>query len=243
MEKHRIGAFSLIELSIVLIIVGLLIGAVTAGQALVNNARLKKVESDALTLISAMKNFQDKYQYLPGDVPNATDIWSASGDCSTNIAPGNATCNGNGDGQIGGISKAHIGPTWTTYFSNDEGFHGLKQLSNAKMISNLSNTVTGAVSEVTEAVPDSGLKGGVFAPIYIGSVKDSGAGTAELFFDGDYGNVLMYGTDVSPNAFPIISAKQMLLFDKKFDDGQASFGSIRPLKSGGGHGNNEYNQK
>ena len=59
--------FTLVELSIVLVIVGLLIGGVLKGKSMIENAKIKRVKSDVLGLIANMYSFQDKYGSLPGD--------------------------------------------------------------------------------------------------------------------------------------------------------------------------------
>lgn len=101
-----IQAFSLVELSIVLVILGLLIGGVLAGQSLIRAAELRSVSTDINKYMTAVNAFRDKYFAIPGDMQNATSIW---GDQATGInacpdtaipngSPG--TCNGNGNGTL-----------------------------------------------------------------------------------------------------------------------------------------------
>jgi len=59
--------FTLVEIAIVLVIVGLLIGGVLKGQEMITNAKLKRVESDNAGLAAAMFSYQDRYLQLPGD--------------------------------------------------------------------------------------------------------------------------------------------------------------------------------
>jgi len=88
--------FTLVELSIVLVIIGLLIGGVLKGKAMIDNAKQKRVKSDIDGIVSAVYNYQDKYGYLPGDDP--TDI--------ENTSLGVTGCNGgNGDGLFGNIPE------------------------------------------------------------------------------------------------------------------------------------------
>lgn len=60
-------AFTLVELSIVLVIIGLLIGGVLKGQSMIENARIKKIASDMDALVAASYGYQDKFNALPGD--------------------------------------------------------------------------------------------------------------------------------------------------------------------------------
>lgn len=96
--------FSLVELSIVLVILGLLTGGILAGQSLIRAAELRRLQNDFSRYTGAVHTFRDKYFALPGDMANASAFWGllASGAaCNTTPATGPATCNGNGNGQVG----------------------------------------------------------------------------------------------------------------------------------------------
>ena len=59
--------FSLVELSIVLVILGLLTGGILAGQSLIRAAELRSISTDYSRYIAAVQAFRDKYFALPGD--------------------------------------------------------------------------------------------------------------------------------------------------------------------------------
>ena len=86
--------FTLVEIAIVLVIVGLLIGGVLKGQEMITNAKLKRIESDNAGIAAAMFSYQDRYLQLPGDDNGAADRFSvyASAD----------PVNGDGSGTIEG---------------------------------------------------------------------------------------------------------------------------------------------
>lgn len=86
-RRHAQSAFSLVELSIVLVILGLLVGGILSGQALIKGAALRSVISDHDKAVIAIRTFKDKYQCLPGDCPNIASYF-----------PGEV--NGNGDYQL-----------------------------------------------------------------------------------------------------------------------------------------------
>lgn len=99
--------FTLIELSIVLMIIGLLVGAGLVGYDMVKAAELRSVLRQVEETKAAVKTFRLKYNCLPGDCKNATFFFGvAAGNgndttCYQTIQTTKATCNGNGDKSIG----------------------------------------------------------------------------------------------------------------------------------------------
>ncbi len=88
--KHRQSGFTLVEIAIVLVIIGLLLGGVLKGQEMIANAKYKSLRSEIQSYAAAFYSFQDRYRALPGDFNQA----------STKLDP--AAPNGNGAGTIGG---------------------------------------------------------------------------------------------------------------------------------------------
>lgn len=70
--KH---AFTLLELSIVLVIIGLIVGGVVAGQELIRNAELNAVLSEKSQMETSINTFKFKYDTIPGEMRNAGDYW------------------------------------------------------------------------------------------------------------------------------------------------------------------------
>src|SRR5882757_5488355 len=65
-KKHQRG-FTLIEIAIVLVIIGLLLGGVLTGQELIYNQRIKSTYDNYRNYTAAMYGYQDRYRALPGD--------------------------------------------------------------------------------------------------------------------------------------------------------------------------------
>lgn len=86
-NKGARAGFTLVEIAIVLVIIGLLIGGVLKGQAMIENAKVKRVIKNADEIRAAVMSFYDKYGMYPGD-ENVSNV-PASGDW-----------NGNGNGEI-----------------------------------------------------------------------------------------------------------------------------------------------
>ncbi|MBX2839692.1 MAG: prepilin-type N-terminal cleavage/methylation domain-containing protein [Gammaproteobacteria bacterium] len=69
MKLHR--GFTLVELAIVLVIVGLLLGGIFKGQSLIDSARVRSMATDVSGIRTAWYGFQDRYRAIPGDFPSA----------------------------------------------------------------------------------------------------------------------------------------------------------------------------
>lgn len=86
--KKQAG-FTLIEIAIVLVIIGLLLGGVLKGQEMMTNAKIKRASNDYNGVAAAIFSYLDRYGAYPGDDPNANGRW------------GGTVVSGDGDGVIG----------------------------------------------------------------------------------------------------------------------------------------------
>src|SRR5688572_27777012 len=59
--------FTLVEIAIVLVIIGLLLGGILKGQEMITQAKIKNVIADVTGVSAAMYGYQDRYRALPGD--------------------------------------------------------------------------------------------------------------------------------------------------------------------------------
>ena len=220
------GGFTLIELSIVLVIIGLIIGGVVVGQSLVRQSQLNSLITDSQRYIQATNTFQQKYGALPGDFANATGYWTVNtGNCAPpDFSTSNAskTCNGNGDGQINTSSNVV------------ENFLFWQHLAMASLIEGSyigTASVTGAgnlTHNVGTNIPKSKVDGAGFAVQYAG-IKSSDAN----YFDNSYGHVFIIGGNDTANKYPvtpIMTAIEAYNVDAKFDDGVITTGNILSWK-------------
>jgi len=90
--KNQQKGFTLVEIAIVLVIIGLLLGGVLKGQELINSAKAKNLANDFKNVPLAIYGYQDRFRAVPGDDLRA----------QTNLPGGVATDNGNGNGRIDG---------------------------------------------------------------------------------------------------------------------------------------------
>jgi prepilin-type N-terminal cleavage/methylation domain-containing protein len=87
----RQSGFTLVEIAIVLVVIGLLLGGVLKGQELVMNAKIRNSINDYNNVASARFAYQDRYRRIPGDDNTAEARWGAT-----------TTVQGNGNGVLEG---------------------------------------------------------------------------------------------------------------------------------------------
>lgn len=224
-NTDRAAAFSLVELSIVLVILGLLTGGILTGQNLIRAAELRSVTTQMNEYRTAMYTFRDKYFYLPGDMPNATDFWGADPDgCPTHSnwkAGKKETCNGDGDGIIGDSGEKY------------ERFRFWQQLANAGLIEGSYSGVTGPEDAGTcvgvDHEPGFNSPKGKFGNSGFSVVNDN-VDTAPYLFIGSYTNAFAFGGVYTACATlaPILTPEEAWNIDTKLDDGKPGTGKIRP---------------
>ena len=96
--RMRQTGFTLIEIAIVLVIIGLLLGGVLKGQELIQNARVRNIIAQQDGIKAAYFGFQDRYRGIPGDYRSDLAIQNIPGMAGQGCAPAN--CGGDGNGVI-----------------------------------------------------------------------------------------------------------------------------------------------
>jgi len=198
--------FTLVELSIVIVIIGLIVAGIVGGQSLVNQAKLRNVINDINKYNVAINAFILEYNASPGDILNATSYW-----------PG-LTNNGNGNGDINctDTNPEEIALAW-------------QHLSLANLISgNFSGDVPGCSSGTTYNLGLDSPEGPLPKSHYrIFDKRDTFSMKGISNYIGFFG----YRTNsTTNNTDGILTGKQAFSIDSKIDDGVAFSGRIFGLK-------------
>ena len=212
--------FTLIELSIVLVIIGLIVGGVLVGQDLIRAAELRSVITQKQAYQTAVNTFRIKYDGIPGDLDNAEDFWG-SATCPNTAGTGTQTCNGNGNKLI--IES----PSGANRYA--ESFTFWQHLANAGLIEGSYTGMTGAGGSLDGVpgtnIPTSKISGAAFLIYYYGN--HSGNSTLYAY---SYGNALWFGGDQGTVNTNLVDGKlstlEMLDLDTKADDGLPGSGSM-----------------
>ncbi len=215
--------FSLVELSIVLVILGLLTGGILAGQSLIRASELRAVGTEYNRYVTAVQTFRDKYFAVPGDMAAATKFW---GDDNTNCpdaavtngTPG--TCNGNGDGVLAWAAVAG---------ATGEFAQAWKQLALAGLIegsyTGLSTATCNYCVGAGTNIPASKLGSAAWTISAIGGTVPP---AHPQWFEGTYStSVLFFGKVVNYTSDRVLKTEEAWNIDTKMDDGQPARGRVR----------------
>ena len=102
--KRTQKGFTLVEIAIVLVIIGLLLGGILKGQEMITQAKIKNVIGDFSGISAAFYGYQDRYRQLPGDDACAGNTGASAAMCGSAVGRWQTnTESGNGNGQVGGL--------------------------------------------------------------------------------------------------------------------------------------------
>jgi prepilin-type N-terminal cleavage/methylation domain-containing protein len=109
---RKTQGFTLVEIAIVLVIIGLLLGGILKGQEMITQAKIKNVIADFSGISAAYHGYQDRYRAIPGDDPNANTRWTTP----------TAAIQGDGNGVVSGTYNFACSNPGTTSGTNEACF-------------------------------------------------------------------------------------------------------------------------
>lgn len=201
------AGFTLVELAVVMIIIGLLIGGVLKGQELISNAQITSTIAQAKGIEGATSTFRDMYNAMPGDLTNpAVRLPNCAGACAS-------VGDGNGRLDLAPGAAMTAGSESVVFWAH---------LNAADLFSGVDGSGTIAWGQ---ALPEANVGGG-FSVGFTGN----GALTAQTGGNGRGGHYLALrgdpGAAVAAANGPL-SASQAARIDRKMDDGNPNGGSVR----------------
>jgi prepilin-type N-terminal cleavage/methylation domain-containing protein len=195
--------FTLVELSIVLVVIGLIVGGVVGGQSLIKAAKVHSLVKEVNQIKVATSIYDLQYDAMPGDMIDASEYWPSVG-------------NGNGDGVVA-INNGFMG-------NAGEAQRAFQHL-------NLSGIYPFAYeyvypTEVGKVYPESSWGNGAGYSYYVSQFA------GQMYFDNSIIVGANPGVSFMIN-YPSFTPTEAKLIDKKVDDGLSGRGNVRAKSNSG----------
>jgi prepilin-type N-terminal cleavage/methylation domain-containing protein len=210
MKTLKQSGFTLVEIAIVLVVIGLLLGGILKGQQLINSARVRNLADQNSGVQAAYYGFIDRFRNLPGDMSCTT----AEAAVGAAVSPGACAVvvGGNGNGRIDTVAEAAA--VWSHL-----SVAGFLSGTYDGLIADDSATPTAA--QYAGTVPNNGVPANAFqGAILLAHTSD--------YIDGNArGAVVRLGYSFGGNIPPPLLRD----LDQKLDDGVAGSGVMRSAVS------------
>jgi len=200
MKNRKESGFTLVEIAIVLVVIGLLLGGILKGQQLINSARVRNLADQNSGVQAAYYGFVDRFRNLPGDMTCAAAIAAVGAAVSSDACT--TVVGGNGNGRIDSIVEA--GAVWA-HLSVAGFLTGTYTGTTANAATYLTGVATGEV-------PPNAFQG----PILL-------AHTGDYLQDAARGTIVRLAYSFGGN-IPVPLLRDL---DQKLDDGTAGSGVLR----------------
>jgi prepilin-type N-terminal cleavage/methylation domain-containing protein len=209
--------FTLVELSIVLLVIGLIVGGVVSGQSLITSAKRNSIISELRSHEVAINAFKLQYDYFPGDFPDAEEYWD---DMSFLGTPDY----GNGNGIVQAESSSHY-----------ESVAAWHHLDKAGLVDIQFNFFGDGHSYNNTWPTSKGL--GSDVGYYYGRIYNSGGSAPDTSWASGHGLILGSSGFFYVGSKGVMTPAQARNIDEKIDDGMPGTGKILGRRNRGGVAN------
>jgi prepilin-type N-terminal cleavage/methylation domain-containing protein len=238
---HNRRGFTLIELSIVLVVIGLIVGGILVGQSLISAATLRAQISQIEKYNTAANTFREKYGYLPGDItPQAATQFGFTASAGRAGTIGAGDGNGELDGAVSSIFAAGFFETgenlffWEDLSTNSHLIEGGFNSAWAQWGLNGSTDACNTMAACSAFFPYAKIGNGAFVYVYSGYANSclpycpGYTGLGPNFFGVSIINSISggeIGNGPLPPA-PALTVAQANAIDSKVDDGFPTTGNV-----------------
>jgi prepilin-type N-terminal cleavage/methylation domain-containing protein len=224
--------FTLIELAIVLVIIGLIVGGVLVGQDLIRAAGVRATITQVERFNTAANTFKDKTGYLPGDIPPglASQFGLPIRAGSTGNGDGNGVITARGDGAGVGFTQEPGGET--TLFWADLSAMGLIE-GKFTVTSGTADISLTTMPDISSLLPPAKIGRGNFFYVYSSSPNTTSTSwniRVVNFFGISAVNLVAVNSNHGlMNSTAALTVNEAYSIDKKIDDGMPGSGRIQAL--------------
>jgi prepilin-type N-terminal cleavage/methylation domain-containing protein len=217
------AGFTLIELSIVLVIIGLIVGGVLMGQDLIRAAGVRATIAQIERYKTAVNTFKNKYGYLPGDIkdPDASNFGFMARGLYGGEGDGNGVIEGI-TGNCGGCNEGQSQSGENTMFWVD--------LSAARLIDGGFTTASPTVLSNGSPdlfLPPAKIGRGNYLTVWSGGPSANAGNSNGINYLCIAGGTFINGGNVSIfNSSPMLTVQEAYSIDRKIDDGLPQSGNV-----------------
>lgn len=209
------SGFTLVELAIVLVIIGLIVGGVLVGQDLIKAAEIRATTSDLERYNAAANTFRNKYNSLPGDL-----LASRAAQFGMTVRAGTAG-HGDGNGLIEGCAQASVTVGCeTALFWRD--LTDAQLIGDAFVLATDAQVAAPTIDDMTNYLPSAPLRDTALVNVYPQSGRNF---YAIAGFSGIAAGVQTFA-GAGVRALSMLEAAQI---DDKIDDGMPTTGIVRAI--------------
>lgn len=239
-KSKKLSGFTLVELSIVILIIGILVAGITGGAKLIEQAELRGVISDMKRYEVSMREFQLQYDALAGDFKNAAAFFTG---CTVT----NSHCGGNGDGAI----EFNLGNVLLGVGTGDEAVRVFRHLYLSGIVADAGTLLPPANYSSFDSLTSEGYfpKSKISGASYVIGTSNPGVGNSSVNMSCYNGtafthawtatekvtSIQIWGTNsgnIAANCKGGIDAAKAYQIDKKIDDASDASGTITGADTG-----------